>query len=263
MNCRHIQAELSAYMDNEVSTATRALVEEHVRGCCPCRERLAELKTLTAGVTALPRLQPAPQFLAAVRRQIARDGKSPPKVWQDYLFRPLWLKVPLEALAVLVVVALVMRFERPMNGRDRAAMPAEKPPSAPLAAGGESRLIDKLVPSRPVGSATPPISTTRLPQQPTTELVVVHAKDFNNARSRVQEVAVAMNGRVVLPSDRKTPAQTLFVELPQESVAAFKSHLLQTVEHTGAQAQDQLAAEPKEIGKKAATTILEIQIVPD
>jgi Putative zinc-finger len=269
MNCRHIQAELSAYMDNEVSTATRALVEEHVRGCRPCRERLAELKTLTAGVTALPRLQPAPQFLAEVRRQIARDGKSPPKVWQDYLFRPFWLKVPIEAVAAAVVVALVMRFElsgkEGGSGHDKAAATVhlEKAASAPTAAEGESHLIDKLVPSRPVGSATPPISTTRLPQQPTTELVVVHAKDFNNARSRVQEVAVAMNGRVVLPSDRKTPAQTLFVELPQESVAAFKSHLLQTVEHTGAQAQDQLAAEPKEIGKKAATTILEIQIVPD
>src|ERR1035437_9253763 len=189
MNGRHIQAELSGYMDNEVSTATRALIEEHIRGCRPCRERLTELKTLTAGVTALPRLQPAPRFLAEVRRKIARAGKSSPKVWQDYLFRPFWLKVPLEAVAVLVVVALVMRFERPVNDRDRAAMPAEKPASVPTVAEGESRLIDKLVPSRPVGSATRSISTTGLPQAPATEVVVMHAKDFNNARSRVQEVA--------------------------------------------------------------------------
>jgi hypothetical protein len=198
-----------------------------------------------------------------VRRQIARDGKFPPKVWQDYLFRPLWLKVPLEALAVLVVVALVMRFERPMNGRDNAAMPAEKPVSAPMVAGGEPHLIDRLVPSRPVGSATRSIATTGLQQPPVTEVVVMHAKDFNNARNRVQEVAVTMNGRVVLPSDRKTSAQTLFIELPQENVAPFKSHLLQSIESTGAQAQDQLVAESKEIRKKAATTILEIQIVPD
>jgi hypothetical protein len=269
MNCRHIQAELSGYLDNEVSTATRALIEEHVCGCRPCRERLTELKTLTAGVTALPRLQPAPQFLAEVRRKIARAGKSSPKVWQDYLFRPFWLKVPLEAVAAAVIVALVMRFESSGNegglGHDKATatIHLEKAASAPMAAEGESHLIDKLVPSRPVGSATRSISTTGLPQPPATEVVVMHAKDFNNARSRVQEVAMAMDGRVVPSSDRKTSAQTLFVELPQESVALFKSHLLQSIENNGAQAQDQLAGESKEISKKAATTILEIQIVPD
>jgi hypothetical protein len=124
-------------------------------------------------------------------------------------------------------------------------------------------LIDKLVPSRPVGSATRSLSTASSQQTPATEVVVMHAKDVNNARSRVQELAVAMNGRVVLPSDPKTPAQTLFVELPQESVAAFQSHLLQTIEQTGAQAQGRLAGESGKIGKTTATVILEIQIVLD
>ncbi len=110
-NCREIQRELSAYLDGELTPSLRAEVETHLASCTQCQRELLEMKTLATGVAALPNLEPPPRFLAEVRRKIVRDGKPEPTTWQDYVFRPLWLKVPLEAVALIVIIGLIMRSE--------------------------------------------------------------------------------------------------------------------------------------------------------
>ena len=121
-NCQDIQPELSAYVDGELTPPQRAEIEAHVASCPRCQRELAELKTLAAGMAALPRLQPAPRFLAEVRRKIAR-GHGPELVsWQDHLFRPFWLKVPLEAAALIVVGMFVVRFVKPMPAGKAATL---------------------------------------------------------------------------------------------------------------------------------------------
>ena len=74
-DCASIQSELSAYIDNELPTVERTVVETHLSGCRRCQQELEKLKTLAAGVTALPRLQPGPRFLAEVHRKIAHEEK--------------------------------------------------------------------------------------------------------------------------------------------------------------------------------------------
>ena len=110
MNCPQTQTELSAYVDGELPPSIRAEVEAHIEGCAACRKRLAELRKLAEGVAALPKPQPAPQFLAAVRRKIARGETPEQRNWIDLLFRPVWVKVPIEvvALAAILVVAAVL-----------------------------------------------------------------------------------------------------------------------------------------------------------
>lgn len=71
------------------------------------------MKTLTTGVAALPNLKPSPRFLAEVRRKIVRAENPKPMTWQDYVLRPLWLKVPLEAAALILIIGLAMRTEHP------------------------------------------------------------------------------------------------------------------------------------------------------
>ena len=66
-NCQNIQPDLSAYVDGELTPSRRAEIEAHVASCPDCQRELAGLRTLAAGVAALPRLQPAPRFLAEVR----------------------------------------------------------------------------------------------------------------------------------------------------------------------------------------------------
>ena len=88
------------------------MVEAHLASCPRCREVLAELKTLAVGVATLPKMQPPPRFLAEVRRKIARGDNPEALTWRDYLFRPFWIKVPLELAAVVAVAFLVMRLRQ-------------------------------------------------------------------------------------------------------------------------------------------------------
>jgi hypothetical protein len=137
MNCQQAQAELSAYIDNELTPQVRAEVEAHIQACPLCQKRVAELNKLAEGVAALGEMQPASQFLAAVRRKIALAGAPGQGNWADLLFRPVWLKVPLEvvALAAILVVATVLINPQGRNAaqpslamsRDQP-MPAESEP---------------------------------------------------------------------------------------------------------------------------------------
>ncbi len=116
MNCAEIRAELSACIDGEVAPAVQAAIESHLEGCAGCRQRLEELRRGSTGVAALPKLTPAPQFLREVRDKIAapepRPAQRAPTV-VDWMFRPFWLKVPLEAVAVVAVALTVVWLQRP------------------------------------------------------------------------------------------------------------------------------------------------------
>ncbi len=245
-DCDNVQSELSAYIDNELPPAERTLLEKHLGNCPRCQRQLEELQTLATGVTALSGLQPPREFLTEVRREIARAGMPQWKVWQDHLFRPIWLKVPLETVAVVVIVALMMRIERPASERalKYEAKQGVGQETAPALTLNQPPSTDKLVPGRLVGvtadeALRPPVpaaavvaapltSTVEL-QQRIAAVVVVHAKDISGVQNRAQQLAAAMGGRVVPPSNR-TAAQTFFVELPPGDVASFKSRLLEATE---------------------------------
>lgn len=114
MNCRETQAELSAYLDGEVTQPVRVALERHLVDCAACRQRLAELRRVAQGVAALPQLTPAPEFVAEVRARIAGRTSPPPgQSLVDRWFRPVWVKVPLEALAVVAVALTVVWLQRP------------------------------------------------------------------------------------------------------------------------------------------------------
>jgi len=151
-DCDIIQPELSAYVDGELTPHRRDLVEAHLASCPRCQEALAQLKTLTAGVAALPKLPTPPQFLADVRRKIARGDHPEAVTWQDHLFRPFWIKVPLELAAVVAVLVFMTRlreqqpielaasdqFGQAENSRNEQSPPAEMEAKAEPPASAES-----------------------------------------------------------------------------------------------------------------------------
>ncbi|MBM3859174.1 MAG: hypothetical protein FJ395_05940 [Verrucomicrobia bacterium] len=106
MTCRQIEKELSAYIDGELADAARAEVRMHLDACDRCRRHLAQLEQLGNGVARLPQLAPPPGFAADVRRKIS--GNDTQRSWMDVVFRPVWLKVPVEAVAVVAVAVGVM-----------------------------------------------------------------------------------------------------------------------------------------------------------
>lgn len=165
MNCAEIKDELSAYIDGELPPARRADVEAHVAGCPQCRQQVAELRQLAAGVAAMPKMQPAPQFLAEVRGKLARGERPESRPWQDVLFHPFWPKVPLELVAVAAALMVVSRFSTQptpqeiaseghfakAESREEAAQPAKEAvnrgrmepetPAAPAASASRGNIV--------------------------------------------------------------------------------------------------------------------------
>jgi hypothetical protein len=112
-DCDVIQPELSAYVDGELSPRQRQVVEAHLASCPRCQHVLAELKTLAAGTAALPKRQPAPQFLVQVRGKISRGDDPGALTWFDHLFRPVLLKIPMEVAALIAIALLVIQLRPP------------------------------------------------------------------------------------------------------------------------------------------------------
>ncbi len=249
-DCRNIRGELSAYLDGELTPPQRTEVETHLASCAHCQRELVELKTLVTGVAALPKLQPTPRFLAEVRRKIASDGKPGALTWQDYVFRPLWLKIPLEVAALIVIAGLVIRSGHPLSAKKAASLEfakaenseakqatANEPKSAvaaqmPTAAGPRRTPV---IGNADEVSATPPsapspvidlVRSVEFPRAKPGEIMTVHARVFDDVRNRAQQLATRCNGRVVVvPQSKDATDRTLFVEMPREYVAAFKLEL--------------------------------------
>jgi hypothetical protein len=157
MNCQQTQVELSAYIDGELSAEMWVAVERHVAGCASCRKRVAELRKLAEGVAALPKSQPAPQFLAAVRRKVVQAEIPEQKNWLDFLFPPGWARVPIGAVAlvaILVGAVLLTRPARKEPAQERKMLAMNR--EGPVRAAVKQALPDTVV--RPPPGAAPMVA---------------------------------------------------------------------------------------------------------
>jgi anti-sigma factor RsiW len=104
--CRDLDPLFAPYADGAVAPADRASVESHLDRCPPCRENVAEQRTVRAVVAACrPSLRSsAPNELRA--RCAAHAGKTRPRrsIASRLVERP-WIPVSLAATLVIAVAA--------------------------------------------------------------------------------------------------------------------------------------------------------------
>jgi anti-sigma factor RsiW len=122
----HPFGDLSAYLDNALSSEARASVQAHLDTCALCRTRVAELRGTARLIAALP--MPLPSRSLVPRISV-----------------PLWL-APLRtfstfatgaAVFLFLATAVVTSFPRATSaGSAPAAAPAPNAVSAPQASGG-------------------------------------------------------------------------------------------------------------------------------
>ena len=231
MDCRNIEPDLSALIDGELPAERQADVIEHVDNCPACSRRVAELQRLSAGIGALPKLDSPPQFLAGVRRKL-----RPAQRWENALSRPVWFKVPLEALAAVAIVlwltrprpvpVLVMNAV-PSPSREMRAriLPEEQTPAAPVANvkvdRGDASAGKPFAGGIGIGdSGANLIDALRVePSMP----VVVSGESLVAVRLRVTELAQMLNGQV----EATTPSNTFVVRIPAGRVNEFRARLAQ------------------------------------
>jgi anti-sigma factor RsiW len=146
--------QLSALLDDALSVPEHQALEAHLAACAECRR---ELEQLRGTVALLGRLPPVHAPAGFVDRVMGEAYRPPwPKRLRDALFRPLRVKLPLEAAAVLLVgvsalyvyqrapeVQQLARQESPVPRPASPVAPAQPPaPAAAGAAGDASRSKD-------------------------------------------------------------------------------------------------------------------------
>jgi hypothetical protein len=124
MQCNDIQEKLSAYIEGDISSEERMLIDKHLKSCEQCRETLAEMKKTTEYVRDLDDIEPPAWLTQKIMEKIRSEAGKEKSIWQK-LFYPLHIKLPVEAaVAVLLAVTTVYIF--------RTMQPEIKPAKAPV-----------------------------------------------------------------------------------------------------------------------------------
>ncbi len=141
MQCNDIQEKLSAYIDGDISSEERMLIEEHLKSCQQCNETLAEMKKTTECVRDLGDIEPPAWLTQKIMTKIRSEAGKEKSIWQK-LFYPLHIKLPVEAaVAVLLAVTTIYIFKTMQPEIKLAKAPVEEmTPQMPLK---ETKSIDK------------------------------------------------------------------------------------------------------------------------
>lgn len=97
-----IRKLLSACSGGDLEPAERLRVEKHCAECAACRAELADLQTALRLIRATPEVEPPPWLATRVMARV-REQQLNKRSWLQRIFFPLHIKLPLEALALLLV----------------------------------------------------------------------------------------------------------------------------------------------------------------
>lgn len=100
MEHTEIRRRLSDYLDNAVSAKERSEIEAHLATCGNCRGALADLERTIAHLKSLPEVEPPPWMTAKIMARVKGGAEPRPALWKR-LFFPLYVKLPLEAVAIV------------------------------------------------------------------------------------------------------------------------------------------------------------------
>jgi hypothetical protein len=164
----HVQDDLSAYLDQELSEEARRAVEAHLGVCPDCAQRLEELSQVDGLYRDLPATAPPDYFETLPGRVRERLPKRRP------MRLPAWSWAPLAALVLLAITPLLLERHSAHLAPQPAAAPlgaAKEPPPTVLAAPSalprpsEAQPTDKTALAKKRGGAVPLYAPAPVPRE--------------------------------------------------------------------------------------------------
>jgi anti-sigma factor RsiW len=233
MICADARELFSPFVDEALGPAERAVLEQHLADCAECPR---ELERFRATVALLRAVEPERAPAGFVDRVLA----ARPVPWHRRLLRTLlvpWpVKLPLEALALGLVVVAVTHFVRARHELQATARVETSPPADPAARG-----IVKILPRSSVDSPLDgPLAQALKAADVVGELRV---KERESAVSMVSALVGKTGGvelgRIVTPPD----ATTLELRIPRAAWGEFVRELAKLGAWTPEQQPAELPAE--------------------
>ena len=99
---KELQKRLAAYCGGDLEAAERQRVEQHLAACPACRAEVADLQIMLRLVRSTAEVEAPPWLTTRIMARV-RELQSGKRSWLQRLFFPLQIKLPLEAIALLLV----------------------------------------------------------------------------------------------------------------------------------------------------------------
>jgi hypothetical protein len=110
-DCTKIQGDLAAYAEKLLPDDAMRAMEQHIHSCPECRKALSEFETVGRLVKGLKEVEPPPGFAFRVMSEI-REREAARKSLLERLFRPFSVKIPIHAVATLLIVVAALYVYR-------------------------------------------------------------------------------------------------------------------------------------------------------
>ncbi len=114
MECSDIREKLSSYLDGALSPEERSKIEDHLKSCAGCSAQLADLRRTIEHIKGLEEIEPPAWMTQKIMAKVHEESQRKKGILQR-LFYPLRIKVPLEAVATLLIVGLALYIYRDIN----------------------------------------------------------------------------------------------------------------------------------------------------
>lgn len=102
MKCADIEKRLSAYIENDMPSHERALIEEHLKSCPHCSKSLADLRKAIERVKSVEELEPPPYLTQKIMAKVKEEAEQKKGILR-WLLYPLHIKLPLEIAATVTI----------------------------------------------------------------------------------------------------------------------------------------------------------------
>ena len=196
MDCREIQKSLSSYVEGLLPSQEKKLVEGHLLSCAQCRASLAEIKKTKDLLRNLDEVEPPPWLTAKIMARV-REEKEQRSSFLKKLFFHFYIKIPLQALSVILVGVIIFQVYR-MVEPERKVTHAPSVPS--LVA--EKKALKEETPS---GVAKSEALSPQSPQKTTAGKLATKKDEKAQPLSDAQGRGVQELGTVTVPAEKNAP----------------------------------------------------------
>jgi hypothetical protein len=109
MTCDEIENSLPAYVEEMISPEESKSITGHLASCPRCSRALADLKKAEQLVHSLGEVEPPPFFEQRIMARVREEAGQKQGILRR-LFYPLHIKIPIQALATLLVAVLAFQI---------------------------------------------------------------------------------------------------------------------------------------------------------
>ena len=166
MTCKEIDNLLPAYEEDILPPGEKESVEAHLAACERCRQSLADLRHAQELVRGLDEVEPPPFFEERIMSRVRQEAGEKRGLLRK-LFYPLHIKIPIQALATILVAVLAFHLYQQGDPEMKRVAPLPIPLTEPAKEQavaeppGAARVPEAAAPARPPAGDLPGVTGQR------------------------------------------------------------------------------------------------------